>query len=138
VIDDRAAATTEACVAVEASLPSRAVEVRGDRVRLGQVVAALLENALKFTPADGRVRVGLSRRGGRAELTITDNGPGVPADVLARLFTPFVQGKNARGGLGLGLTIAHRLVELHGGTLEASNPPDGGARFVVRLALAGA
>jgi signal transduction histidine kinase len=97
-----------------------------------------VENALKFTPADGRVRVALARRGGRAELTITDTGPGLPADVVARLFTAFVQGKNARGGLGLGLAIAHRLLALHRGTLEATNPPDGGARFVVTLPLAGA
>jgi signal transduction histidine kinase len=81
------------------------------------------------------VSVSLARRGDVAELTVSDTGPGLPPELLPRLFTPFVQGPNARGGLGLGLAVARRLVALHQGTIEATNRSGGGAALVVSLPL---
>ncbi len=136
IADERAAAAAEAQLTLEHDAPTKPVPVHGDRSRLDQIVRALVENAIKFTPAGGRVRMTLARRGARAEITVVDSGGGIPADLLERLFTPFVKGRNARGGLGLGLPIARLLVARHRGTLEASNPPEGGARLVVSLPFA--
>ncbi|HJQ84465.1 MAG TPA: HAMP domain-containing sensor histidine kinase, partial [Candidatus Binatia bacterium] len=135
-VERSAAAAEEAKLTLERELPDGALVVTGDRDRLGQIVAAALENAIKYAPAGGQVRVTLARRGERAELVVTDSGTGFPADVLPRLFGPFVKGRNARGGLGLGLALSHLLVGLHGGTIEAANPSAGGARIVVSLPLA--
>ena len=131
----RRAAAAEAQVVVEENLPESRVPVRGDPMRLGQLATQLLENAIKFTPAGGRISVTVVRRGANAELTVRDTGPGVPADVLPRLFNPFVQGKNARGGLGLGLALAHRFLELQHGTIQATNGSEGGAVFSVTLPI---
>ena len=131
----RRAAADEAKIALEEDVPQERVAVRGDPARLAQVVAQLLENAIKFTPAGGRVSIGVARRGANAELTVRDTGPGVPADVVPRLFTPFVQGPNGRGGLGLGLALAHRFLALQQGRIEATNATDGGAVFVITLPI---
>ena len=117
--------------------------VLGDAVRLQQVAWNLLANAVRFTPAGGRVEVSLRRRGDRAELTVADSGQGIAADLLPHVFDRFRQGESgttrSHGGLGLGLSIARQLVELHGGTLEAASPGTGlGATFTVILPLAGA
>ena len=113
--------------------PSRA-PVHGDPVRLTQLMANLVGNALKFTPPGGTVTVRLRRHGDQAELDVSDTGPGLPPDVAEKVFTPFVQGANAHGGLGIGLAVARWLVDLHGGTIEATPRGDhGGATLVVRL-----
>jgi signal transduction histidine kinase len=132
-VEPHRATIAEAHLALADELPATRVPVQGDWRRLGYIVNALLENAIKFTPRGGQVRIELARRAGRVELVVSDTGTGVPADVLSRLFTPFVQGKNARGGLGLGLAIAQRMLAPHGGTIEVTNAGDGGARFVVTL-----
>jgi two-component system, sensor histidine kinase len=114
------------------------VRVHGDPTRLEQVVTNLLDNAVKFTPPGGRVDVAILAHGPHAVVTVRDTGIGISRDVLPSIFDLFVQGSRtvarSDGGLGLGLTIVKRLVELHGGTISASSPGlDRGSEFVVRL-----
>src|SRR5215213_6310834 len=117
--------------------------IRADSERLQQVLWNLLANAVKFTPAGGTVDLYLEQHGPFAEIRIEDNGPGVPAEFLPRIFERFSQadGSSTRkhGGLGLGLAIVRHLVELHGGTVSATNGEAGsGAILTVRLpAMAG-
>jgi PAS domain S-box-containing protein len=115
--------------------------VRGDAIRLQQVVWNLLANAVRFTPAGGRVEVRLRPVDGEAELSVTDSGRGIGAGLLPHVFDRFRQGESgtnrSHGGLGLGLSLARQLVELHGGTIEAaSRGPGRGATFTVRLPVA--
>jgi PAS domain S-box-containing protein len=119
----------------------RPLHVVGDRTRLTQVLANLLNNAAKYTPPGGRVTLRVKADGTDLVLSVRDNGIGIDADLLPRLFTLFAQAERApdrsQGGLGIGLALAHSLVELHGGTLHAeSDGPGTGACFVVRLPLA--
>ena len=114
--------------------------VRADTERLQQVLWNLLANAVKFTPAGGAIDVYLERHESLAEIRIEDSGPGVPPDFLPRIFDRFSQadGSSTRkhGGLGLGLAIVRHLVEIHGGTVSATNRTDGsGAVLTVRLPL---
>lgn len=136
-VEHHRAAAAEAELQFEHDIPTESISVRADRTRLDQIVSTLLENAIKFTPSGGRVRVALARRPPNAEVTVADSGPGIPAEVLSRVFAPFVSGPNARGGLGLGLALAHRLIALHRGEIAVANAPDGGARATVTLPLAG-
>jgi two-component system sensor histidine kinase BaeS len=110
-----------------------------DRVR--QVVAALVDNALRHTPRGGWVRLEARAEGAWTVLAVTDSGPGVaPAD-LPHVFDRFYQADEARdrstGTSGLGLAIVRALVEAQGGTVTAANEPGAGARFEVRLPIAG-
>jgi two-component system sensor histidine kinase BaeS len=118
-----------------------AVAVKGDRERLLQVAANLLDNALKFTPEGGRVvlAVAATSRGDWATLTVADSGPGIDPIDLPFIFDRFYRSQAARGtqGVGLGLAIARGLVEAQGGIIEAADSPDGGAVFTVRLPAAG-
>jgi signal transduction histidine kinase len=118
-----------------------AVAVKGDRERLLQVAANLLDNALKFTPQGGRVvlAVAPASRGVWATLTVADSGPGIDPVDLPFIFDRFFRSQAARGtqGLGLGLAIARGLVEAQGGVIEAADRPEGGAMFTVRLPAAG-
>ncbi len=111
--------------------------VKGDERRLEQVVTNLLDNACKFTPAGGHVRLSVRADGRHVTLTIADDGPGLAPELLPRLFDAFTQGRDApdrSGGLGLGLAVVKRLVELHGGTVNAGNGGAlGGAVFTVQL-----
>jgi len=112
--------------------------MRGDPARLQQVVSNLVSNAIKFTPAGGRVDVTLAFRDTHAEITVADTGQGIAAAFLPHVFDRFRQqdGSIARrhGGLGLGLAIARDLVTMHGGTIEALSDGEGkGALFTVRL-----
>ena len=112
--------------------------VRADVERLQQVLWNLLANAVKFTPQHGTVDLYLRQRGSLAEIRIEDSGPGIPSEFLPRIFERFSQadGSSTRkhGGLGLGLAIVRHLVELHGGTVSASNrDKNGGAVLTVVL-----
>ena len=112
--------------------------VDADPVRLEQVIANLLDNALKYSPAGERVRVAVHADGDDAVLTVADTGAGIAADLKPRIFDLFVQGARGTdrgpGGLGIGLTLVKRLVELHGGAVEVgSDGPGRGATFTVRL-----
>ncbi len=115
--------------------------VLGDADRLRQVVTNLLQNAVKFTPPAGLVRVEFAREGGEVRVAVLDNGPGITPDVLPHVFERFRQGDNsitrAHGGLGLGLAIVRELVHLHEGRVEAHSGGVGkGARLEFRLPFA--
>lgn len=127
-------------ISVHTAFDPTASPVLGDIGRLQQVVWNLLSNAVKFTPAGGRVDIDLSRRGNQAYLTVCDTGKGIPASFLPHVFDRFSQEDGATtrqfSGLGLGLSIARYLVELHGGTITAESPGEGqGATFIVSLPI---
>ncbi|HVS76432.1 MAG TPA: ATP-binding protein, partial [Steroidobacteraceae bacterium] len=112
--------------------------IHGDPVRIEQIVTNVLSNAIKYTGAAGVIRVALSARNGEIILRVTDDGLGIAPELLPQIFEPFVQGERtldrAQGGLGVGLTLVRRLVELHGGTVNAlSEGPGRGSTFVIRL-----
>jgi signal transduction histidine kinase/ActR/RegA family two-component response regulator len=114
------------------------VWVHADRTRLEQVVANLLDNALKYTPADGRVDISVRPEAGAAIVEVRDTGEGMPPELIGRVFDLFVQGERSlareRGGLGIGLTLARRLVEMNDGTIRATSAGRGqGATFTVSL-----
>jgi PAS domain S-box-containing protein len=114
------------------------VHCDGDPARLEQILNNLLDNALKYTPAGGRVRVTTDLAGDEAVLRVRDTGKGIDPALLPRVFDFFVQEPQAldraRGGLGLGLGVVRHLVELHGGTVSAhSGGPDQGSEFTVRF-----
>ncbi|MEQ9621025.1 PAS domain S-box protein [Coleofasciculus chthonoplastes] len=114
--------------------------VEGDSGRLQQVVWNLLSNAVKFTPSGGQVEVTLAAVDDFAQITVSDTGIGISADILPHIFDYFRQADSSMtrqfGGLGLGLAIARHLVDLHGGIIQAESPGEGqGATFTVRLAL---
>lgn len=116
--------------------------VHADPARLQQVISNLLSNAVKFTPPGGKVEVRLERSDSCVELTVKDDGPGIPPEVLPYIFERFRQGDTsttrAHKGLGLGLAIARHLVEMHGGAIEARNREDGqGAILKVALPVSG-
>ena len=117
---------------------AESVWVEADPVRVEQIVGNLVSNALKFTPRERRVAVSVSVEGSNATLRVADEGMGISPDVLPHIFDLFVQADVAidrsKGGLGIGLTLVRRLVELHGGTVEAASQGKGhGAVFTVRL-----
>jgi PAS domain S-box-containing protein len=114
--------------------------INADQTRITQVVLNLLGNASKYTPPGGRIVLILEQAENRAVIRVADNGIGIPAGLLPRMFDLFVQGERAldrpEGGLGLGLTLVRRLVQLHGGTVSASSQGAGrGSEFEVRLPL---
>ena len=118
----------------------RRLSVNGDPERLVQCVANVLTNAAKYTDAEGEICVDLSEERGFAVLTVSDNGAGISAELLPRIFDLFVQGDRtldrAHGGLGIGLSIVKRVLEMHGGDITASSPgARQGSTFVMRLPL---
>jgi len=127
-------------ITIEASLEPGVGTMSGDPDRLQQVVWNLLANAIKFTPNGGRVEVRLRRVDAQAVIEVADSGPGISPEFLPHVFERFRQGDasttRSHVGLGLGLAIVRHLVELHGGTVEASSPGEGkGATFSVHLPL---
>jgi CheY-like chemotaxis protein len=123
----------------EVTLHAAPARVHADGTRIEQIVANLLDNALKFTPHRQRVEITLAREGSEAVLRVSDSGPGIPPHLLDKLFEPFVQGNEpgtrASAGLGIGLALVKGLAEMHGGSVSAANAPSGGAVFTVRLPL---
>jgi signal transduction histidine kinase/CheY-like chemotaxis protein len=120
------------------NLPPDSLRVHGDPARLAQVLTNLLINAAKYTEESGQIWLAARREGSDALVSIRDNGVGIPADMLATVFDLFVQVEQAidrtQGGLGVGLTLVKRLVELHGGSVAANSAgPGKGSEFVVRL-----
>jgi PAS domain S-box-containing protein len=123
------------------SLPVEPLSVHGDAVRLAQVFANLLNNAAKYTDNGGDIEISVQRDGTEAVVTVRDDGIGLAPDQLPRLFEMFTQldrGRaRAQGGLGIGLSLAKRLVQMHGGTIRAESEGLGrGSCFTVRLPLA--
>src|SRR3954467_4630949 len=114
--------------------------VNADATRISQVVLNLINNAVKYTPAGGRIAIPVTREPGRAVFRIRDSGIGIGAELLPKVFDLFMQGDRAldrsEGGLGIGLTIAQRIVEMHGGSIDVSSGgPGKGSEFVVRMPL---
>lgn len=121
-------------------LPENEVFVEGDDVRLEQIICNLLTNAAKYTEPGGRIVLTLESQSGQAVLSVEDNGIGISPELLPRIFDLFVQANvsidRAHGGLGIGLTLVRRLVELQGGTVEAkSQGLKQGSTFIVRLPI---
>ena len=128
------------CHQLRVSVGDAPVGVQGDRKRLVQALANLLDNASKYTPEGGLIELALTHDGADATLRVRDNGMGVTPELRERIFDLFVQGQRnvdrAQGGLGIGLALARRLVELHGGSLECiSAGTDRGSEFRIRLPL---
>jgi len=118
-----------------------ALWVRGDRTRMTQVVANLLNNAAKYTTPGGQLRLEATRHAGQVAIEVRDNGIGIDATLLPHVFELFTQGQQAldraQGGLGIGLALVRRLVQLHGGEIHAhSDGPGCGSRFTVRVPAA--
>ncbi len=135
--------STGRCRSLQMQVDLSEAWVVGDETRLEQVVANLLDNACKYTPAGGAVEIVVRAEGDAAVLTIRDSGSGIAPDVLPKIFDLFSQGARtldrSQGGLGLGLTVVRRLIDLHGGTIAAnSDGLDRGATFCVRLPLTSA
>jgi PAS domain S-box-containing protein len=116
------------------------ITLEGDAARLAQVFANLLNNSAKYTSPGGKIEVKTERRGKEAVVTVKDNGAGIPPERLDSIFEMFnqVQGslERSQGGLGIGLTLVRRLVQMHGGSVQAESAGEGkGAEFVVRLPI---
>jgi signal transduction histidine kinase len=127
---------------LELSLPAKPLIVEGDPVRLSQVVANLLNNAAKYTEEGGQSWREARQEDGEVVVSIRDTGLGIPTEMLPRVFDMFAQVdqtlKRSQGGLGIGLTLARSLVEMHGGRLQAHSDGLGqGSKFTIRLPLAG-
>jgi signal transduction histidine kinase len=112
--------------------------VSADRVRLEQVAANLLDNAVKYTPKGGQVSVKVSRAGGQARLRVSDTGLGIPAEEQSRIWQRLFRGDASRAerGLGLGLSLVKAIVEAHGGTVSVESEPRHGSTFTVALPAA--
>jgi two-component system CheB/CheR fusion protein len=126
--------------ALSVSLPPEPVFLHADAVRLTQVFVNLLTNACKYTEPGGQIELTAERQGGEVVVSVKDTGLGIPADKLASIFEMFTQIdrslERSQGGLGIGLMLVKRLVEMHGGSVEArSEGPGRGSEFVVRLPI---
>jgi PAS domain S-box-containing protein len=120
------------------SLSEEPLYVDADKTRLAQAICNLLHNAAKYTDRGGRIRLSLAREGDTAVIRVADTGVGIPPHMLGSIFDMFTQVdrslEKSQGGLGVGLTIVRRLIELHGGTVEARSEGYGrGSEFVIRL-----
>lgn len=134
------AAVQEAAIELVVDLPEQPVLLDVDPARVIQVISNLIHNAIKFTSRGGRIRLSAihDTKHDSLALSVTDTGAGIPQEALPRLFELFAQGSTppaeAQGGLGIGLALARRLIELHGGTLDAtSDGPGRGSTFTIRL-----
>lgn len=122
------------------SRPDRPMWVEGDRVRLTQALFNLLNNAAKYTDEGGKIVLKMVQEAGDLVITVQDNGSGIAPEILPHIFEVFTQADSSlarsQGGLGLGLTLTRRLIEMHGGTVSASSAGDRqGSEFVIRLPL---
>lgn len=122
------------------SMPQHPLPLEADPVRLTQVIGNLLDNAAKYTERGGRIELSVEQVEGDAVVTVRDTGIGIAAEMLPRIFDLFAQGDRsanlAQGGLGLGLTLVRRLVEMHGGSVKARSDGIGlGSQFIVRFPL---
>lgn len=125
------------------SIPKEPILINGDVARLTQVFGNILHNAAKYAGRNGVIRVAAEQQDGHAVVTIEDNGPGIPANMLSRIFEMFQQVDQtldrSHGGLGIGLTLVKRLIDLHGGQVAArSEGPGHGSKFIVTLPISAA
>ncbi len=116
-----------------------AVPVAGDRARLEQVLVNLIGNAIKYSPQGGQIAVRIEHAGGKARISVADQGIGIPVEEQARLFQRFFRAANAGrrnfGGLGIGLYVSHEIVQQHGGHFEVKSDAGRGATFTFTLPL---
>ena len=121
-------------IAIDAQ-PDGELPVNVDRNRMRQVLANLLDNAVKYTPRDGRIEIAVARQGDEAVLTMTDTGIGIPTEELPHIWNRLYRGDKSRStrGLGLGLSLVKAIVEAHGGRVAVESAPGQGSRFEVRL-----
>jgi PAS domain S-box-containing protein len=127
--------------ALTLDLPSQPLFVEADPVRLAQVLTNLINNAAKYTPAEGHISIRTALEGDQVTVAVQDDGVGLPKEMLPKIFDMFTQVgaslERSQGGLGIGLTLVRKLVEMHGGTVTAESPGAGqGSTFTVRLPLA--
>ena len=125
------------------SKPDSAIIIEADSTRITQIITNLLTNAAKYTPDGGNISLTAFKEGNEAVLSVSDSGIGIPADQLSNIFNMFSQLtpalERSQGGLGIGLSLVHGLVNLHGGSIVAHSKGDGkGSKFVVRLPLSDA
>jgi CheY-like chemotaxis protein len=125
---------------LDVTVPDQPLMVHGDAVRLTQAILNLLNNSAKYTSNGGSIRLSASTRNAEVEVRVTDNGRGIEPAMLEKVFDLFVQldpTSNATlGGLGVGLALVRRVIELHGGSIQARSAGDGqGAEFIARLPL---
>jgi two-component system sensor histidine kinase BaeS len=133
------AAARQITLAVSAT--SEAPDVLVDPERMAQVLGNLVSNALRHTPAGGRIDLSAQAQGSRVALVVADTGEGIPADALPHVFERFYRVDKSRsrahGGAGLGLAIAKSIVEAHGGTITAASTPGHGTTFTITLPSGG-
>ena len=140
VIEQMGPMASEQDIQLSTDIDTSVDEIVGDSIRLQQIVANLVSNAIKYTPPGGRIDVTSKRDGESALIEVADTGVGIAPEMASRIFERFEQGDNSSrrsfGGLGLGLTIARHLTELHGGTISVDSKGEGkGATFSIRLPL---
>ncbi|MFL6550796.1 MAG: ATP-binding protein [Povalibacter sp.] len=129
----------ERSVAIQRLTPPAPVEVSADRIRLQQIFANLLDNAIKYTQPGGHIWLKMTIEDHDAVVHVEDNGKGIPPDMLSQIFEMFTQvdPNSSSRGLGLGLALVHELVQLHGGSVQATSKGVGmGSEFTVRLPMA--
>jgi signal transduction histidine kinase len=128
-------AAEAASVEIVTEIPDDLPIVEVDPVRIREVLANLVANGLRHTPAGGRVTIAGRVGGSALVLSVADTGPGIDPELVPHVFDRFVKGTDSRGS-GLGLAIARGLVEAHGGTISVESPAGGGTTFLVSLPLA--
>ncbi len=137
VAADLAPAAESRSQRIDVTVAPGAETVRADAAKLHDALRNLVANAITYSPEQAAIRIDVGREGSRSAISVSDEGPGIPPDDLARVFERFYRVDKSRardpGGTGLGLAIVKHLVELHGGTARAENRPGGGARFVITL-----
>jgi PAS domain S-box-containing protein len=143
LVVDRGVATSRAAIdqrqhQLSVSVPREELWLEGDPIRIEQVLTNLLTNAAKYTDPGGRIQLAVERDGSNVVIRVRDNGIGIDAELLPRIFELFTQGNRSldrsQGGLGIGLTVARKLVEMHGGAISAASAGLGkGSEFSVRL-----
>ncbi|MBA3788879.1 PAS domain S-box protein [Patescibacteria group bacterium] len=122
-----------------ATLPQRTLYLNGDRIRLAQIISNLLNNAAKYTPGGGHIWLEGERRKNQVIITVRDDGPGISPEMLPQIFTMFMQvptgTENTKSGLGIGLTLAKTLVELHDGTIAVESEEGKGTTFTIQIPI---
>ena len=140
VCDYLAPLSDTAGVSLDYQVPDSPILIEGDASRIKQLIVNLLDNAIKYTPAGGEVRLDLKAEGETALLAVSDTGRGIPSEAMPRVFERFYRQSDPRdlraGGFGLGLAISKWIVDSHQGTIEVSSKPGIGSQFIVRLPLA--
>lgn len=123
---------------IDASVPDQPITVIGDKAMIKIALANLIDNAEKYTKTDGRITLRLAQYGGQAVVQVSDNGIGIPESDLPRIFDKYYRAPGAKGiaGAGLGLNLVKRIIDLHGGQIEAASVHGQGSTFTVRLPMA--